>query len=240
MTFVLAPHPGKPAPSGIITDGLVDFWPCQEGSGTVCANTANAGNDLNFGAPGPEWDVGRKGDDYCVRFIDTMHRTLATGDVPDADYLGPISGCAWIRVDSGFSVRQVFNKSSQNGARNSPFMFYVHGGDGYLALLRSGTNAYEIYTTANGLFPAVTWVHIGFSVADNIIGTEPKFYVSGTPYDPSDTSTSPVLTSGLGGPIRVGHREDEFQPLQGRIQELRIYKRVLSDAEFAAIASDNG
>ena len=225
----LSPHLKGPAPSGIITDGLLHRWACDDGSGTTVADTGsgNYPGQIN----GPVWDSpGASGYANCLHFNGGAHY-VSTGNINAGAGLSQFSLCMWYRHTSG-------------GGRN---LRYAFGQDG------SGSNTGDAslrWSNINGVWeffhqwssrsitgPATpqddTWFHsvvtydgsTYYAYADSVQGSPHNF--SG------DTVWNNAFISKMG---------NDASPYAAacRMNDVRIYTRALSAAEVSQIYQGNG
>jgi len=96
-----------------ITDGLVAYWPLDEGTGTTTADKSGNGNDGTFiGAPG--WDSGKFGGALDFDGIDDV---VDCGLAPELNFgTGDFSVSLWVKVsvDPGPDTRHVFQKGDDD------------------------------------------------------------------------------------------------------------------------------
>ena len=103
---------------------------------------------------------------------------------------------------------------------------------------------YKIFSTTVGLWSTDinsilynTWYHVAYTYdMDDNVATNPIFYVNGVSVNITESIT-PVgtMTSDTGSDLYIGDRSDHARTWDGRIENLRLYNRVLTPAEIQAI-----
>ena len=85
--------------------------------------------------------------------------------------------------------------------------------------------------TSSASLQANTWYHVAVTYSGS---GQPTFYVNGTIYGVASTWGSPAVgTTSTGG--RISGRPDGSNPMNGLIDEVRIYNRALSASEIAGL-----
>ncbi len=116
------------------------------------------------------------------------------------------------------------------GEANSGFTLYLYS-DNVRMLIRNKPNDY-LYAVA----PAPTagkWVHY----AGTYDGEAIRVYVDGKL---AKSTPAPGRMHGLGKTLFIGALNESERPLHGSIDDVRIWRRVLSDQEIAAVAAGKG
>lgn len=215
--------------------GIVGYWKLDETSGTTAADSSGSGNDgtlVNMD-PGMDWVTGRinnaldfdGGNDYVTLPIDSV--------------IGLLEDCtiaAWVNWSgSGSSWQRVWDFGT--GTTYNMFLTVNCSYTGYprFAITTSGWSNEE-QLDADEELTANTWHHIAVTIdADD---TTHKLYIDG---ELVDEDTSAYLTpSDLGNTDRnyLANSNYSADPeLNGRIDDVRIYNRVLDAEEIIEIAN---
>ena len=207
--------------------GLVGHWKLDETSGAVATDATAFGNDGVY-TNGPVLDLTGKvdrsvkfdgADDY-VSILDDS--TLQMDDV--------FSMSAWIRVDSSTNIdRMIINKEGE-----------------YEVALSAGN---EIKWGITNTDPGWSWHYTGHSIANNAWGHVAvtydhgtiKTYANGALIDTYLGSGSVGDQYTLLNELRIGGRSNNpsGKYFDGRIDDVRVYSRVLCDDEVQAL-NDGG
>jgi len=207
---------------------LVGYWKFDEGSGTTAADASGNGNHGTL-QNGPTWTTGQIGG--ALRFDGTNDLVL----VPDAASLKPTSTLSvflWINKEaSDTAIRAAITKEN---ASNRGWLIYHESTDKLTCGLDTDNNqrydADELLTSTNTVSRG-SWHHVGFTFNLGVL----TVYVDGLA-NGSKTLTETNIPSDPDA-LRIGIRGDgKTQPWAGLLDEVRIYNRVLSAAEIAALA----
>lgn len=216
---------GPEVGDGGLGAGLVGYWKLDEGTGTSAADASvNAITALTL-TNGPLWTTGRIGsgidfdgtNDYATT-ADTATLDFADGEV--------FTVTGWFNRDTFTTADQVFAK--QANSFDAGYGMYIDTTDQIYFTVYDGTDLYSL-ETASGLIIATGWHHFAAVWGD----TTAALYVDGVL-----VSTTPAGTIGNIGslananPFRIGASADGSQPFDGKIDEIRVYDRVLSPSEI--------
>jgi hypothetical protein len=211
--------------------GLVGHWKFDEGSGTQAGDASGNGNNGTL-QNGPTWTTGQTGS--ALRFDGTNDFVL----VPDAASLKPtntLSVFLWINKEaSDTAIRTAIAKEN---ASNRGWLIYHESTDKLTCGIDTDNNqrydADELLTSTNTVSRG-SWHHVGFTFNRGVL----TVYVDGVA-NGSKTLTETSLPSDPDA-LRIGVRGDGgTQPWAGLLDEVRIYNRVLSAAEIAALVQSD-
>jgi beta-galactosidase len=211
-------------PGTEVRDGLLAWWKMDEAAGNTATDAS--GNNLPASVSGAAFTTGHLSN--ALHFNGSSD--AATFASPDT---GQITLAAWVRAE---------------GRGNSQYPRILDT-PGYRLFFRfdgQGTNALDFatYSTANGdwisgpnTISTGAWYHVAASYDRSNFANQPALYVNGVKLAPQ-TITSPSGTqppySGTG---YIGNKTGLSRAWNGFIDDLRIYNRLLSDAEVALLAS---
>ena len=228
----------------VSTVGLVAHWPMDATGTDVSGN----GNDLSVIGASP--GVDRFGTPSNALELDAAASSLSLPDGPATDLVSQFTWLGWVRFDRiGIAADGFVAKSCCSS--NTTTMFYAdtYAWDGS----RPNYNQIRFFVTAGGgnfgfehagpVLQNHTWYHIGL-VYDGPSQTM-KVYVNGALTD-SLTNTGaggirdvPSSLNNVDAPFAMG-RAPDFGPgngLQGALDDVWWFSRVLTDSEIAEIAS---
>ncbi len=215
----------------IPTAGLVGLWGLDEASGTTVPDTSGNGYDGTFYNT-PTWQPTGGQVDGALEFdSSTVEGVDLPNDLYDNLSEGTIS--AWIYWEGASNFRQIL-LSGQDGW----FEFALVNGQ--LALWTSGCSGGNVYARSPSALPTNTWTHVAYK-SDSSGQT---FYINGTPTTMNYTtgnSSIPIFfdqcTTAATTEYAIGWTSylADTEVFDGRIDELRVYDRPLSDAEIQAL-----
>ncbi len=217
-----APAPDTAPPPGL---ALVAHYKMDEGIGARLVDSSGNANDVTLKTAGA-WVVGR----------------MATG--LDLGATGPISVPSSASLDStstGITIAAWVQRRAQTKGWASIVSRQYQGTDEeyYTLALRDDVPAFETQYNVIIMAPAAiaqnTWVHI----AATYDGKTQILYVSGKP---AISSTATRKLEATKNPLIIGGNQNEGtttieEQFGGYVDDVRIYARVLSAAEIAALAA---
>jgi len=174
----------------------------------------------------------------ALNFSSASQTYIDAGSGASLDNIAPLTVVAWIRP-TAVSVSSQNSRIVSKGTSDvlSWRFGYVAGyaNQMYFGQSFTGTDA-EWWTTSGPITTANIWYHVAVTYDRSATTNDPIFYVNGTP----DT------TSSLGDPtgsanddstvnLLIGGRSGGDRSWEGRIDDLRIYNRILSASEIAAL-----
>lgn len=216
LTAAFIPLDGVPA-------GLVAAYAFDEGGGTFVNDVSGRGH---IGAvTGASWmAAGRYGGALSFDGIDDW---VTVDDAPDLDLTTGMTLEAWVYPTAlgGGSWRNVLIKERAGGEiynlyananTDSPTVFVVAAAQPNSPIDLRGTTT----------LPLNTWSHL----AATYDGTALRIYLNGIPFASRSVVGGPLLTST--GVLRIGGNAVWGEYFQGRIDDVRVYNRVLNQDEI--------
>ncbi len=217
ITLVVSPEP-PPLPS-IPKPGLVGAWGFEEGAGTEATDLSGWSNDGTL-ADGVQRVAGRFGAGLELSGADEWV------EVPDSrrlDFTTQLTLEAWVRPASA--------------APGWSTVLFKEQPSGFAYALYASTDAGvpSSYLFAGGpvgldgpaALPAGAWSH----VATTYDGATVRLYVDGAEVA-SRPQTGAVSTSD--GPLHIGGNDVWGEWFEGRVDEVRVYRRALAASEIAS------
>ena len=207
------------------TTGPIAAYSFDAGSGLVLADASGSANTLTL-IDGPAWVPGRYG--TALSFDGINDRAVAQAYVPELTLAGgSLTLSAWIYPRSNSTWQMIVQKPA--GATHSApyFDWSLHRQTGTGRIVGFlGCDAQQ--RASNATTPLNTWTH----VAVTYDGVALRHYLNGT-LDRTTPVTCAVANSSS-QPIRIGANGGNGEVMNGLIDDVRIYKRVLSAAEIQA------
>ncbi len=228
--------------------GLIGHWKFDEGTGGTTADSSGNGNTgtlINMNTS-TAWVAGRNG--TALEF-DGVNDVVSAGSASILDNLTVASGCAWTRrsVIGNGMFPAIFDKSGDSTGFNGWNFYY----NKYNVVNEGGTYPRFGYYSGSADYkeqdPSIpfngTWQHICFSWngTDSTAGI--RLYYNGaftstsTSVGDGATLNDAAFSLGIGGQA-AGLSIEQFYT--GRLDDLRLYNRALSDAEIMQIYNADG
>lgn len=213
---------------------LVAYYPLDETAGTTARDCSGHGHDgVVLSAPsGGGWTAGKFGGGFTA---DTSSGCINLGTPAELVFGGAsFTVAAWAKV-----------RSYGTGVPAAPTRYLVgHTRDTQVAGWRLGTDPGSVFSfryhdttggtpitqTANGQ-PTGQWFH----VTARFSATEIRIFLDGVPV--GTPGATGAITPPVAATVRIGCRGADDAYLDGTIDEVRLYKRALSDADIAALAA---
>jgi hypothetical protein len=198
-----------------LLDGLIAWWKFDETSGTVAYDSSGNGHDANL-TNGPAWVTGKIGGALSFDGSDDMVRTGLSGM-----YNQDFTWSTWIKTsDTSGAVVGVSADSWSNGGSS----LYIFGGKPKIDVCNIGNMLGSLSINTN------QWVHYLLTVEDSGGSSDPvKIFVNGQIN--VDSQMNWFGFSGQAFKLRIGHVPVHGDYYSGIIDDVRIYDRVLSNAE---------
>jgi hypothetical protein len=179
------------------------------------------------------------GASIASRYADFNGTSTAVVSYPNSGALEtfPLTASAWIFIDTYTGYRSIIGKSNQSGAILGWRLTYAPGVSRGLNFLHSTniSNLRQNWTTTASL-AAGAWYHVAASVS--AINQQAILYINGSSMSVTNSSVGTVTTISTSEPVRIcglGGADGGWSYHDGRVDDVRIYNRVLTAAEIAGI-----
>jgi hypothetical protein len=149
---------------------------------------------------------------------------------PQLDFSEEFTLEAWVRPSTAENRYAPLIVHQKTGSESQPYALYEGGWESNLPFggIGFGTPG-ESYSHASEPLPQNAWSHVALTFD----GAETRIYVNGKLVD-EDAGSAPTVSEGnleIGGATEQ-HPDDQY--FDGRIDEVRLYNRALSEAEVQA------
>jgi hypothetical protein len=218
---------GSP-PAGLAEAGLVGYWKFDEGKGTQAADSSPSRNSATL-TGGASWSEGKLGGAVQFSGPGMVARVPAAPTLAD---LGPVTLMAWVRPTALALGRVVCKEDAGRGR----WLFIA--GEKTIAFAKDFSQQELRRETGPNLLPINAWSHVAVTWDGSAQASQVHLYVNGM--EPSYSVTQDGKGDKLSDaaiPLLFGNRGDLGRGFVGAIDELRIYRRILSPAEIAAQAA---
>lgn len=223
-------------PDTLPSSGLTGHWKFDESSGTSAADSSGNGNTgtLTNGGTFTTGQINNSVDlDGTNDFV-----SIANESNFDFERTQSFTLSAWVYRDTNTTDDFIFNKVTADAARTGYEVYLYNsgscGGDGCL-VVRVNNNANlsnMLWVTTNvSAVPLSTWNHVVVTYDGSSNASGIKAYVNGTSLMGLTVATNSLSASILNNVnLEVGGGSTD--PFDGRIDDARVYNRVLSAAEI--------
>ena len=202
---------------------LVAHWRFDETSGTTAFDASGNGHDGTIMGD-PQWVPGKLGG--ALEF-DGSGDYVDCGSSPDFEIAVNITIACWIKVD-------VFDKTWQAIITTSDSSWRVHRSSSSNNIAWGTTGLAPLDLTGTTDVSTGEWFH----VAGVYNGTQKLLYINGN-LDASSDSTGNITASSV--PVYIGDNSGATGRFwDGLIDDVRIYKRALTETELLGVMSGGG
>lgn len=194
---------------------MTAWWKLDENTGTTAADATGNGHTGTLSS-GTTWTPGKLGSGINIASSTQMVTTATGKPVP-----GTFSITAWMNPTNTSGTDTVFSFGSTAA-------FRING-----STLRFTTFGVKDHDTASSMFNANVWTHVALTFTLGTTGGA-KFYINGVLKQSIDSSTINTAATGV---WRIGAAHVSTEWFGGKLDDVRLYARVLSDQDVATIAS---
>lgn len=216
--------------------GRVGHWKMDESSGTTTADASGNSYTGNLGASpaNPAWDSGKIGN--ALRF-DGADDVVNCGSGALLDNLSTFTISAWI------------NAATLGEGSKGRILAKVAGlnPDAGWHLHVSGTNQLEFRvdysttdlarTSATNVLSLNTWKHVLVTWSGSLTATNARMYVDGVevPSYAATTNGAGTRVDDSASNLYIGNENTGARTFDGKLDDVRVYNKVLSAAEITAV-----
>jgi hypothetical protein len=206
------------------------WWKMTDGSGTTV--TATVGPN---GTTDASWVTGASGSGYALEFNGTSSDASSSSSVTYS--VNKISISLWAYFDDTTSTRVLVENGNPYYTSVGGLIIFVDSGNLYVSCNGDSTNTVRSEYCAA---PATGgWKHIVALIDGSTATANTDIYIDGSSQSTTVAVNTHSGTSNFAtGTLYVGARGGSSLFLDGRIDDLRIYNRLLSGSEITAIYGD--
>ncbi len=204
--------------ANVAEDGLVGYWPFDEGEGKTPIDVTGNGHDGKF-AGAPKWVEGKFG--TALEF-DGVDDHVKVADNDGLDLTAEVTLMAWFSPNEALTSRRMMVKN------NSIFVIFDFGNSNSVDFLVKPDNLFAQSKTTD--WKIGQWYHF----AGTFDGKTLRVYINGN-LEGEAANNKPITPSDLelwiGGDDN-GRATDWFP---GKIDEVRLYDKALSEADVRKV-----
>jgi len=216
------PEAETPNILGDVTDGLVGYYPLDEGTGNTAADMSGNGHDGTLPDSGALW-IPWGAINGAIHIDGSNGSDIKLGAWDPTEGTGQLSVAMWIKWSGTGNQNQGLLSKREGGwsADNMLFGVRITQSDAGIRLHHAGA----LVAVAGALTPVVgQWAH----VAATFDGTTGRLYVNGV-----EVGSGPFsLGNNPAAEMRIGSYNSDSPAYNGDIDEVRIYNRALTPAEL--------
>jgi hypothetical protein len=156
-----------------------------------------------------------------------------TLDVADYDRDVPFSVCAWIKPGADNQVGSFFGRMDE-GTEHRGWDLWIDNGSVVCHLVHSWPkNAIRVNTKEK--ISTNRWQHVAVTYDGSSKAEGVKIFIDGKEASPNVTNNNLTETIRIHVPFRLGRRHQGSPTVDSKLQDIRIYKKVLSGDEVREI-----
>ena len=222
--------------------GPIAHWRLDDSIGTSAIDSVG-GHDGTL-TNGPTWVAGQLGD--ALDFDGSNDYVDLTSDAElDDVFVGGATVMAWIEPagwgENGYG--RIFDKSSSPSSTNDGWVIRMNTDNGGIINFGQGfTGGRGWWKIPNGTIDLNTWQHIAVAYDASSTANDPTIYLNGSPLLVTRVDTpSGSVRSDASINLRLGnYAGGTTHTFDGKIDDARIYDRMLDSTEIADIAAGGG
>ena len=207
------------------TNGLLAWWKMDQTNGTVALDSS--GNNRNANIHGPVFTTG-----YLSNALSFSGGSdYANFSSPDT---AQITVAAWVQAAG--QGNSVYPRILDTPGYRFFFRFDSQANNGFDFATYHSTQNGDWSSGANAISTG-TWFHVAASYDRSSLTNVPSLYVNGTKVTPIAVSSPSGTLPSYTGTGYIGNSSSGTRGWEGQIDDLRIYNRLLSDAEVQQLSS---
>ncbi len=199
--------------------GLVGYWTFNEGTSTRAIDQSGNGNHGDI--TGSVWTTGKFS--KALSFDGTGNQLVT---IPHSTTMSPtdaVTVSAWVYITE--STNRGILEKTISGAVNRQFLLFTEGGRFQFRVVK--TTYYTVASDEN--VPLNTWVH----VVGTYDGATVRIYINGVLQAATQSIAGPL--DGGSGVTVIGSLGSSAYRMNGKIDEVRLYNRALSQSDVSAL-----
>ena len=205
---------------GSLTQGLVAYYPMNSGSGSTVTDKAL---DNNGSINGTSWSSDSRIGEACLSFDGTDDYVKSMASIPSAAF----TMSCWVRLDSWDSNSHVLGDNTNNNNFTGAYIEFNDSNSRIRFSIGDSSSWQNVYYSS---VSTGTWYHLIGVFNGN---STSKLYVNGS-LQGSNTNINYVNSSNDAWAGREPHGS-WGNWLDGKIDDIRIYERKLSEPEIKAL-----
>ncbi len=213
-----------------LDDGPIVAWRFDEGAGPIALDTARGSHHGTF--DGPVWADGRTPDAKFAAAFDGIDDVIDLGFLDiDSEAL---TLSAWVQFDDFEQMDgRILSKASGVADDDHWWMLstLAAGGDHVLRFRLKTTNGGTTTLIADRALSTGTWTHVAATYDGAAMRIWQDGILVGVTAKSGRVATDPVV------PAAIGNQPERNRPLDGRVDDVLIFDRSLSDTEIEWLAA---
>lgn len=230
----------------IIRDGLIGWWPFDEGSGSIAYDAVGSADGTFESMDSSNWVAGWNGAGHALEFDGSVEYLSDCGSVSDFSFVQNthiFSVALWLKIDvpSANAAQVCLGNSIVNANKGFAIYFENRSSQGSPKSIRcpvyNGSTQTVNGKSSNDAVTDTGWHHVVVTMD----GSDMDFYVDGV-FDGGSGSGTASSTGDSSLTLNIGRSNysSSTSLFDGKLDDVRIYNRVLTADEVAAIYAGLG
>lgn len=199
--------------------GLVGYWSFNEGTGLRVTDQSGNGNTASVTSP--VWTTGKLS--QALFFDGTGNQVVTVPDSATLNQTRAFTVSLWVNLVDG--VNRGFFEKTVGGNVNTQFLLFTESNRFQFRVMTGSTQT----ISSDDVVPLNTWMHI----VGTFDGSTMRMYVNGVLQANTRTVTEQI-TGGSGATL-IGTLGSGVYRMQGKIDEVRLYNRALSQSDVTSL-----
>ncbi|MDH3643251.1 MAG: LamG domain-containing protein, partial [Gammaproteobacteria bacterium] len=229
------------AGAGAAAMGPIAHWKLDDGTGLTAVDS-EGGHDGTL-TSGPAWVAGQLGDALDFDGADDYVDLTSDAELDDV-FVGGATAMAWIEPASwgNNGYGRIFDKSTSPSATGDGWAIRLNKDNGGLNFGQGFTGGRGWWRFAESSINFNTWHHVALAYDASSTANDPTVYLDGSPVAVTRVDTpSGDIRSDASINLHLGnHASSAATFFDGKIDDARIYDRILDATEIADIAAGGG
>jgi len=226
--------------AAIAADNLIGWWRFDESAGNLASDSSPNNYDatlssLDFAIDGQAGKFNRS-----LRLSSTSD-SINAGDIDEIDNASEITLSAWIKMSATTGDDAIIHKGSAWGTDVAQILMWrddVGGTSGRTntisVYVADGDSNTRIEGTSNKVNDTTLWHHAVMTYKPNSANGM-RLYIDGVEDANSPVSTATITSIANADALRIGSSVNTSAVLNGDIDDVRIYSKILTPAEIEAL-----
>jgi len=223
----------------LVTGGLAAHWGFEENTGSTASDATGNGNTATL-ANGALWSAGRVG--LSALGLDGVNDRATVADSTSLRLSGNITITLWVKhaaLPANNAFMHYLEKGLDDHDQYSFGSYAINGATRLFFEFEDSGGTYRFIGQTNGLALSTgVWTQVTVVFDDS--ANQVRFYNNGQQVDA--VTTSAALRGSLTHPLIIGQQNVSgwTYPLNGQLDDIRIYSRALSAAEIMSLYNSAG
>jgi hypothetical protein len=211
--------------------GPLGFWRFSEGSGTTVSDSSGRGNTgTRAGTTLPSWETGgAQGTD--LSFVSSSRVDVGVTSTFDNLQTNGLTVIGWVYLVSGNNGGRIVDRDNNTGG-----WWFGFFGTNTLRFATDSFTTTQVARNSGTTLPFNTWQQVAVTWDGTINFSGVNLYINGALSNGTGTNGVGTYNSDVGSPLTLGNRADSTRAIIGKMNNVSVWGRVLSQSEIQGLA----